>query len=198
MWSFGIIIYYFRRSTIKIDMIIKPKDYLILIALCCMSILLLSCRSKEKQREKELRILYSREFVDEQYGQEMYLSDFYRHHAADFFATKNDTVPLAKWDTLLDEMAKLKRYKPEMNDILHKHNYCSNLEIEFFDHEQSLCQLCLNPDNKTLRLNYLVYEASPELISFFGNYISLDSAVLAASGKSNYVKKVMFNDRRGK
>ena len=198
MLSFEIRIYYFRRSIIKTDMNIKPKDYLILIALCCMSILLLSCGSKEKQREKELRILYSREFVDEQYGQERYLSDSYRHHAADFFAAKNDTVPLAKWDVLLDEMVKLKRYKPEMNDIVHKHNYCSNLEIEFFDHEQSLCQLCLNPDNKTLRLNYLVYEASPELISFFGKYISLDSAVLAASGKSNYVKKVMFNDRRGK
>ena len=53
----------------------------------------------------------------------------------------------------------------------------------------------LNPDNKTLRLNYLVYEASPELISFFCNYISADSAALAFSGKGYYVKKVMFNDR---
>ncbi len=65
------------------------------------------------------------------------------------------------------ELDNLKRYKPEMNDMGHKYNYCSNLEIEFFDHEKSLCQLCLNSDNRTLRLNYLVYEASPELISFF-------------------------------
>lgn len=173
----------------------KLRTYLIFVAFCCMLTLFLSCGSKEKQREKELRILFSREFVDEQYGQESYLSDSYRNHAVDFFAAKNDTVPLAKWDILLDEMDKLKRYKPEMNDIGHKHNYCSNLEIEFFDHEKSLCQLCLNPDNRTLRLNYLVYEASPELISFFGNYISADSAALASSGKRNYVKKVMFNDR---
>ncbi len=179
-------------------MFIKPKYCLIFVALCCMSMLLFSCGSKEKQREKELRILFSREFVDEQYGQERYLGDSYRHHAADFFVAKNDTVPLAKWNILLNKMASLKRYKPEMNDILYKHNYCSNLEIEFFDHKKSLCQLCLNPDNKTLRLNYLVYEASPELISFFANYISLDSAALAASGKSNYMKKVMFNDPRVK
>lgn len=195
MLSFEIGIYCFLRFSVKTNSMMKLRIYLIFVTLYCMLTLFLSCGSKEKQREKELRILYSREFVDEQYGQESYLSDSYRNHAVDFFAAKNDTVPLAKWDILLDEMDKLKRYKPEMNDVGHKHNYCANLEIEFFDHEKSLCQLCLNPDNRTLRLNYLVYEASPELISFFDNYISADSAALALSGKSNYVKKVMFNDR---
>ncbi|MFU1857201.1 hypothetical protein ACK8HY_09310 [Sphingobacterium sp. NGMCC 1.201703] len=150
---------------------------------------------KEK-REKELRILFNRESVDEQYGVEMYLSNSYRHDSTGFFVAGNDTVPLAKWYSLLDEMSKLKRYKPEMNDILHKHNYCSNLEIEFYDHEKSLCQLCLNPDNKTVRLNYLVYEATPQLLSFFRNYISQDSAVFMANGKKGYMKKVMFNNRK--
>ncbi len=187
--------YCFLRFSVKTNSIMNQRTYLIFVTLYCMLPLFSSCGSKEKQREKELRILFSREFVDEQYSQERYLSDSYKHHAVDFFAAKNDTFPLAKWDILLDELDKLKRYKPEKNDIGHKHNYCSNLEIEFFDHEKSLCQLCLNPDNKTLRLNYLVYEASPELISFFCNYISADSAALASSGKGYYVKKVMFNDR---
>jgi hypothetical protein len=72
------------------------RTYLIFVTLYCMLPLFLSCGSKEKKREKELRILFSREFVDEQSGQENYLSDSYRNHAVDFFTAKNDTVPLAK------------------------------------------------------------------------------------------------------
>ncbi|RKE52839.1 hypothetical protein [Sphingobacterium detergens] len=172
------------------------NTFLFFYAISFSALFLFSCGPKKKKREKELRILFNQEFVDEQYGEERYLSDSYRYDSAAFFVADNDTVPLEKWYSLLDEMAKLKRYKPEMNDIIHKHNYCSNLEIEFFDHEKSLCQLCLNPDNKTVRLNYLVYEVNPQLLSFFRNYISQDSAVFMASGKSDYVKKVMFNDRK--
>ena len=137
MLSFEISIYCFLRFSVKTNSMMKLRIYLIFVTLYCMLPLFLSCGSKEKQREKELRILFSREFVDEQYSQERYLSDSYKHHAVDFFAAKNDTFPLAKWDILLDELDKLKRYKPEMNDVGHKHNYCANLEIEFFDHEKS-------------------------------------------------------------
>ncbi|MDR3009509.1 MAG: hypothetical protein LBV59_16360 [Sphingobacterium sp.] len=176
----------------------KLRTYLIFVAICCTSIFYLSCGPKVRKREKELRILFSTDEFDQQYSEERYLSYSFQNHPDEFFVAQNDTVSLAKWDILLEQMAHLQRYKPEVPDILHRHNYCSHLEIEFFDHEKSLCQLCVNPDNKTVRLNYLVYEAPPEMISFFREYISLDSAAFASSGKSNYSKKVLFNDRRVK
>lgn len=172
------------------------NTYLIFCAISATALLSFSCGPKKLKREKELRILYSTDEFDTQYSREQYLNRSLQYHPEDFFTSYNDTVPLVKWDSLLEQLVRLKRYKPDLPDILHQHNYCSHVEIEFFDHEKSVCQLCLNPDDKTVRYNYLVYEASPELISFFRDYIAQDSTVFTASGKSDYVKKVMFSSKK--
>ena len=153
-----------------------------------------SCRETAINKKKELRIYYSDEFDDGQYGDERYLDRSYRNHLNSFFSSKDDTITSEKWDSLMQEMKILKAYKPEVPYIIQLHNYCSNFEIEFFEDGESKCRLCYNHDKTTVRYNNDLYYSTKFLDAFFYNYIQQDSLSLKKSGKTNFTKKIVVKD----
>lgn len=155
---------------------------------------LLSCKETGIRKKKELRIYYSGEFDDGQYGDERYLDRSYRNHLNSFFNSKDDTITLEKWDSLLKEIKTLKAYKREVPYIVQLHNYCSNFEIEFFEGGKSKCRLCYNHDKITVRYNNALYYSTKFLDAFFYNYLQQDSLRFKEDGKPNYTKKILVKD----
>jgi len=150
-----------------------------------------SCKQKSVNDGNAIRIYYDKHLQDTQYGVERYLDESFRNYPNQFFKAPIDSIKMIRWDSLMNALSKLERYRSDMPDVLHLHNYCSNLEVELYEKGVSVCQLCLNPGNKTLRMNNLVYCANPKLVSFFRNYISKDSLAFVRTGKGYYTKEII-------
>lgn len=155
---------------------------------------LFSCGETAINKKKELRIYYSADFDDGQYGDERYLDMSYRNHSNSFFNSEDDTITSIQWDSLIQEMKILKAYKPEVPYIVQLHNYCSNFEVEFFEGGESKCRLCYNHDKITVRYNNDLYYSTKSLDAFFYYYIQQDSLKFRKNGKPNYTKKIIVDD----
>ncbi|MDF2516701.1 MAG: hypothetical protein K0R59_1997 [Sphingobacterium sp.] len=153
-----------------------------------------SCSETAINKKKQVRIYYSGDFDDGQFGDERYLDRSYRNHSNSFFFSKNDTIPLAKWDSLIQEIKILKAYKPEVPYAVQLHNYCSNLEVEFFEGGESKCRLCYNHDKITVRYNNDLYYSTKFLDAFFYYYIQQDALSFKKNGRPNYMKKILVKD----